>query len=224
EHPDTLFVALNHAMSLSRAGRLRQAQALFADTMPRALEVLGGKHPQYQLAMTVWGVTLEDAGDLAGAAARLGEALALREQALPPDAHQVVDTAWSLARVLRAAGRAAEADALHARLVAPLLAADPATLDPRQRVLREHIEEAIAEGEGPRAAAVAGRHGRPLTRRAGPPPPASPWRRAAGAWFRGGRCSRWRRARSLRQPGSRCRRSRRTATSQSRPAPATARS
>lgn len=158
EHPDTLFVALNHAMSLSRAGRLRQAQALFADTMPRALEVLGGKHPQYQLAMTVWGVTLEDAGDLAGAAARLGEALALREQALPPDAHQVVDTAWSLARVLRAAGRAAEADALHARLVAPLLAADPATLDPRQRVLREHIEEAIAEGEGPRAAAVAGRH------------------------------------------------------------------
>jgi tetratricopeptide (TPR) repeat protein len=158
EHPDTLFIALNHGMTLSRAGRLREAQDLFAATMPRALEVLGTRHPQYQLAMTAWGITLEDAGDLAGAAARLGEALALREQSLPPGAHQVVDTAWSLARVLRAAGRTAEADAVHARVVAPLLAADPDTLDPRQRTLREHIEEQLADAAGPRAGAVAGRH------------------------------------------------------------------
>ncbi|WP_298580129.1 serine/threonine-protein kinase [uncultured Luteimonas sp.] len=150
DHPDTLFVALNHAMTLTRADQLPRAQAQFAETMPRALDVLGTKHPQYQLAMVAWGHALHDAGDLPGAAVQLRAALALREQFQPAGSHQVVDTAWSLIGVLREMGGSgnAEADALHARLVAPLLAADADTLDPRQRRLREAIEEALAADAG----------------------------------------------------------------------------
>lgn len=150
DHPDTLFVALNHAMTLTRAGRLQQARALFSDTMPRALEVMGTKHPQYQLAMVAWGNALHDAGDLAGAAGQLRAALALREQFQPAGSHPVVDTAWSLIGVLRETGPSAmaEADALQARLVDPLLAADPSNLDPRQQRLREAIAEALADDAG----------------------------------------------------------------------------
>lgn len=146
EHPDTLFVALNHAMTLTRAGELARAQALFAEAMPRALAVLGTKHPQYQLAMVAWGHALRDAGDLAGAARQLRAALALREEFQPAGSHPVVDTAWTLIGVLRdsGAGGRAEADALQARLVEPLLAADPETLDRRQQALREAIGEALA--------------------------------------------------------------------------------
>src|SRR5690606_19723537 len=78
EHPDTLFIALNHGMNLSRAGRLREAQDLFAATMPCALEVLGTMHLQYQLVMTTLDFTLVDSGDLAGAVVRLDDALARR--------------------------------------------------------------------------------------------------------------------------------------------------
>src|SRR5690606_37497064 len=97
-----------------------------------------------------WGHALHDAGDLPGAAVQLRAALALREQFQPAGSHQVVDTAWSLIGVLREMGGAgnAEADALHARLVAPLLAADADTLEPRQRRLREAIEEALAADAG----------------------------------------------------------------------------
>ena len=150
EHPDTLFVALNHAMTLTRAGHLPQALSQFGEAMPRALVVLGTKHPQYQLGMVAWGHALHDAGDLAGAAAQLRAALALREQFQPAGSFPVVDTAWALIGVLRergAAGRA-EADALQARVVAPFLSADPSRLDPRQQRLRESIEEALAADAG----------------------------------------------------------------------------
>jgi len=146
KHPDTLFVALNHAMTLTRAGQLARAQAQFAEAMPRALSVLGTKHPQYQLGMVAWGHALRDAGDLAGAADQLRAALALREQFTPARSHQVVDTAWTLIGVLRDTGASgtAEANALQARLVDPLLAADPDTLDPRLQALREAIGEDMA--------------------------------------------------------------------------------
>src|SRR5690606_23720000 len=146
EHPDTLFVALHPALTLPRAGPLARAQAQFAEAMPRALSVLGTKHPQYQLGMVAWGHALRDAGDLAGAADQLRSALALREQFTPARSHQVVDTAWTLIGVLRDTGASgtAEANALQARLVDPLLAADPDTLDPRLQALREAIGEDMA--------------------------------------------------------------------------------
>ena len=146
DHPDTLFVALNHAMTLTRAGQLQRARELFAGAMPRALAVMGTKHPQYQLAMVAWGHALRDAGDLAGAVTQLRAALALRERFQPAGSHQVIDTAWSLIGALRETGPSgqAEADTLQARLVDPLLAADPATLDPRLRRLREAITEALS--------------------------------------------------------------------------------
>ncbi|MGJ4730044.1 protein kinase domain-containing protein [Luteimonas sp. SDU101] len=150
DHPDTLFVALNHAMTLTRAGELARAQALFAETTPRALAVLGTRHPQYQLGMVAWGHALRDAGDLAGAVDQLRAALALREQFQPAGSHQVVDTAWTLIGVLRETGTPgrAEADALQARLVDPLLAAPQDSLDPRMQSLREAIADSLAGAAG----------------------------------------------------------------------------
>src|SRR5690606_261928 len=110
-------------------------------------------HPQYQLGMVAWGHALRDAGDLASAARQLRSALALREQFTPAGSHQIVDTAWTLIGVLRDTGTSgkAEADALQARLVDPLLAADPHSLDPRLQGLQEAIGEALAGDVGMRA-------------------------------------------------------------------------
>ena len=144
EHPDTLFIALNHAMTLMRAGEPARALSMFEQTMPRALDVLGEKHPQYQLGMAAWGETLSLLGRRGEAVEVMRRALALRETHLPADSPQIPASAWSLVLALRDNGQADEADALHARLIAPLLAADPDTLSAGQRARRSGIEADLA--------------------------------------------------------------------------------
>ena len=144
EHPDTLFIALNHAMTLTRAGQQTRALAMFEQTLPRALAVLGEKHPQYQLGLAAWGNALSDLGRRSEAVDVLRRALALRETHLPADSPQIPASAWALVRALREDGRQEEADAVHARLITPLLAADPDTLSAGQRARRSGIEADLA--------------------------------------------------------------------------------
>jgi Serine/threonine protein kinase len=145
-HPDTLFMQINHGVSLRRAGRLTQALAMLEDALPRAKDVLGEKHPQYQLGMMSKGEALLGLGRVAESVGVLTEALELRRAYLPADSVDVAGTAWALVRALRVAGRAHEAEAVMARDVAPLLDADPSTLNAAQKVWRGIVESDIREG------------------------------------------------------------------------------
>jgi len=147
DHPDTLFIQLNHGVSLQRAGKSAEALAMFDDGLPRALRVLGEKHHQYQLGLMMSGVALVDSGRAARGIEVLSRALELRRASLPPDSPEIPNTAWALVKALRGAGREAEARAVEARDVAPLLAADPATLSVALRNRREDIEAQVREGE-----------------------------------------------------------------------------
>ncbi len=142
EHPDTLFIRINHAGTLSRAGRPAQALPLLEAALPPARRVLGDKHPQLHLALGVLANVRGELGDPAGAIAANQEELALRLASVGPDNPETTLAAWSLAKRLRAAGRADEAAAVLAEHVEPLLAADPAALPPpRQRVRQRILED-----------------------------------------------------------------------------------
>ena len=147
DHPDTLFIQLNHGVTLQRAGRSAQALAMFDDGLPRALRVLGEKHHQYQLGLMMSGQALFDSGRAAQGIEALARALALRKAHLPPDSPDIPNNAWTLAKALRGAGRDAEAQAVQARDVDPLLAADPATLNAALKGRREQIVAQIRDGD-----------------------------------------------------------------------------
>ena len=147
DHPDTLFIQLNHGVSLQRAGRSAQALAMFDDGLPRALRVLGEKHHQYQLGLMMSGQALVDSGRAARGIEALARALELRKTFLPPDSPEIPNTAWALAKALRGAGRDAEAQAVQANDVDPLLAADPATLNAALKGRREQIVAQIRDGD-----------------------------------------------------------------------------
>jgi len=153
EHPDTLFIELNRSATLYQAGHPQAALAQLERILPRARKVLGDRHPQVHMGYDIRAQSADEIGDRALAIASYRELLALREGALGADAARTVDAAWQLEGLLRQSGKGAEADALRARYVAPLLQARADSLSEEQMAKREDIieterEEALASGAG----------------------------------------------------------------------------
>ena len=153
KHPDTLFIELNRGATLYQAGQPQAALAQLARTLPLAHRVLGGKHPQVQMGYDIRAQAADELGDRALAIASYRELLALREDALGADAARTVDAAWQLEGLLRQGGKEAEADAVRARYVTPLLEAKAEALSEDQAAKRKDIidserEEALAARAG----------------------------------------------------------------------------
>ncbi|MDI1253747.1 tetratricopeptide repeat protein [Thermomonas sp.] len=149
KHPDTLFIQLNRAATLYQAGQPKASLALLEQVLPVAREVLGDKHPQVQMGYDIRAQAADALGDHALAIASYRELLALREGALGADDVRTVDAAWQLEGQLRGSSKRAEADALRARYILPLLDAKPETLSDEQVKKAEDIrkterEEALA--------------------------------------------------------------------------------
>ena len=153
QHPDTLFIELNRAATLFQAGQPRAALAQLDHVLPLARKVLGDKHPQVHTGYDIRAQSADALGDRALAMASYRELVALREAALGADDARTVDAAWQLEGLLRQSGKAAEADALRARYVTPLLQAKLDTLSEAQVAKRKDIlaterEEALAARAG----------------------------------------------------------------------------
>ncbi|KFN50071.1 serine/threonine-protein kinase [Arenimonas composti] len=140
-HPDTVFILTNHGMTLYRAGRPAEAAAVLADAAPLALEVLGERNPQAISAVQIHGMALLAMGRAEAALVPLRQAMALRGGADGGDDLEVTPSAAATARALRRLGRAAEAQALEERYLAPLLAKPADARDDREA----HVLELIAE-------------------------------------------------------------------------------
>ncbi|HVI26480.1 MAG TPA: serine/threonine-protein kinase [Xanthomonadaceae bacterium] len=151
-HPDTLYIELNRAATLYQAGQAGAALVQLARVLPQAREVLGDAHPQTQMGFDVQAQAADAAGDRALAKRSWRTLLEARAASLGERDAKTVDAAWQLEGLLRRDGAVAEADALRARYVLPLLDADPATLDEGQKRKAEDIrvtereERAAARG------------------------------------------------------------------------------
>jgi non-specific serine/threonine protein kinase/serine/threonine-protein kinase len=153
KHPDTLFVQINHGGTLHRAGRHADALAQVRSVLAVAREVLGVKHPQLQMGLDVQAQALGELGDWTAAASSFAELLAIRREHLGPDHGETAVTAWSYARALENSGDAAQARALRAQYVAPMMAADPETLAAHQRRALAQIRERSEAGRASAATA-----------------------------------------------------------------------
>lgn len=138
-HPDTLFIEINNAATLHQAGQDADALARLNRVLPVAREVLGERDRQLQVGWDIHAQAAESLGKIDVAVASWRELLRLREAAYGPRNEKTVDAAWQAEGLLRKQGQTAQADALRARYVTPLLQADPATLDERQVAMRENI-------------------------------------------------------------------------------------
>ena len=95
----------------------------------------------------------DEVGDRALAIASYRELIALRDGALGADDPRTIDAAWQLEGLLRQSGNDAEADAVRARYVMPLLQAKADTLSEDRAAKRKDIidserEEALAARAG----------------------------------------------------------------------------
>ncbi|MBW8312810.1 MAG: serine/threonine-protein kinase [Rhizobium sp.] len=145
KHPDTLFVQANHAGTLHRAGRdaeaMRHLQAVKADV----LAVLGERNPQVHMLLDVEGDLHLDAGDARAALAAYREAFAARLATWGEGHPEVAAGALPVVRALRELGERAEADALFAAQIQPLLDAPPESLDPPRRRVADRLRESLEE-------------------------------------------------------------------------------
>lgn len=140
-HPDTLSILVNHAGTLRRAGDLEATLRLLDDTLPLAQRVLGGKHPQTQAAMLIRADTLMDMNRHAQALAQYQALFDLRRSVFGEDHHETRTGAWNLIEAYRELGRPKDAEPLFQRYIAPLLAADAATLsEPDAEFVRRYRE------------------------------------------------------------------------------------
>ena len=128
-HPDTLSILVNHAGTLLNAKQAEAALRLLGDIQPLALKVLGDKHPQAQLTMVIRAEALRTTGRTREALEEYLKLFDLRRAVLGEAHVETRTAAWNLIDTYRELGRGAEADALHRQYIAPLLAADPETLD-----------------------------------------------------------------------------------------------
>ena len=140
-HPDTVFILVNHAGSLDRAGRYREAADVMATALPLAREVLGARHPQLHSALAIQADVMAALGQPAVARALLEELLGLRRESAGPQHADTVSVAWDLVLLLRDMGDREAAQARLASDVAPLLALPEASLDPRQKALRDQVRQ-----------------------------------------------------------------------------------
>ncbi|HRN62222.1 MAG TPA: serine/threonine-protein kinase [Luteimonas sp.] len=128
-HPDTLSITVNHASTLRLAGRYDEALALLQEVAPRVLDVLGEKHPLHLAVLSIRSDTLVASGRHAEGLAAYREAVQVRQRVLGERHHETLRTVWELVEACRASGRDDEAERWQQRYLAPLLAADPDTLD-----------------------------------------------------------------------------------------------
>ena len=153
KHPDTLFIELNRAATLYQAGQPQAALAQLDRILPLARQVLGDKHPQVHMGYDIRAQSADEVGDRALAIASYRELIALRDGALGADDPRTTDAAWQLEGLLRQSGNDAEADAVRARYVMPLLQAKADTLSEDRAAKRKDIidserEEALAARAG----------------------------------------------------------------------------
>lgn len=144
DHPDTLFVEVNHLGTLLKAGREPESRARLAEVKPRVLAVLGEKHPQTHALAKIEGELLDELGQFAAARDAYAESYRMRRAALGEQHPETYVAAWHLAEAERAAGNVAAADALHASVIAPLLAMAEQDMDPGQRNAATRIRRAMA--------------------------------------------------------------------------------
>ena len=144
-HPDTLAILINHAGTLLRAGQARECVGLLIRTMPSAREVLGVKHPRMQDAMLILADASMLIGEHAAALASYQELFDTRLE-LQGEAHpQTIVAAWNIVDANEQLGRSSAAAGLRKRYMAPLLAADPASLSEPLA----NLAEAMRENERP---------------------------------------------------------------------------
>ena len=128
-HPDTLSILVNHAGTLLNAGQAEAALRLLGDVQPLALKTLGEKHPQAQVTMVIRAEALRVLGRTAEAVPEYERLFELRRRVLGETDLETRIAAWNLIDTYDELGRKADAQALYRQYVAPLLAADPTTLD-----------------------------------------------------------------------------------------------
>ena len=144
-HPDTLAILINHAGTLLRAGQAHECVGLLTRTMPSAREVLGVKHPRMQDAMLILADASMLIGEHAAALASYQELFDTRLE-LQGEAHpQTIAAAWNIVDANEQLGRPGAAAALRKHYMAPLLAADPASLSEPLA----NLAEAMRENERP---------------------------------------------------------------------------
>lgn len=144
DHPDTLFVEVNHLGTLQKAGREDESRTRLAGLKPRVLAVLGEKHPQTHALLKIEGDLLAGRGLHQAAREAYAESYRMRRDALGETHPETYVAAWHLEKGERAAGNEAAADALHAQVIAPLLAMPDDALDPGRRNAATRIRRAMA--------------------------------------------------------------------------------
>ncbi|MFT3762685.1 MAG: serine/threonine-protein kinase [Pseudoxanthomonas sp.] len=146
-HPDTLSIVINHASTLRWAGRYDDALKLLHDVRPLAREALGEKHGQYRGIFSVRADALMKLGRIAEGQAAYREYVELCRRTLGERHPVTLRAVWELVSANQRAGRQDEAEFWRRRYLAPLLAADPKTLDEPLA----NLAEAIRSGRDPNA-------------------------------------------------------------------------
>ncbi len=148
-HPDTLSILVNHAGTLLNAGQAEASLRLLGDVQPLALKTLGEKHPQAQATMVVRAEALRVLGRLPEALAEFQRLFELRRRALGETHVETRTAAWNLIDTYRELGRPGEAEPLYRQYIAPLLAADPKTLDDADAEFAARYREGKRPGKQP---------------------------------------------------------------------------
>ena len=107
--------------------------------------VLGERNPQVHHLLDTEGDLYLDAGDARAALAAYRAALAARQATWGEGHPEVAAGALPVVRALRVLGERAEADALFAAQVRPLLDAAPESLDPPARRVADRLRESLEE-------------------------------------------------------------------------------
>lgn len=148
-HPDTLSILVNHAGTLLNAGQAEAALRLLGDVQPLALKTLGEKHPQAQITMVIRAEALRVLGRTAEAVPEYQRLFELRRRVLGETDLETRIAAWNLIDTYHELGRKADAEPLYRQYVAPLLAADPKTLDDDDARFAELYREGKRPGKQP---------------------------------------------------------------------------
>ncbi|MBD9477813.1 serine/threonine-protein kinase [Pseudoxanthomonas sp. PXM02] len=148
-HPDTLSILVNHAGTLLNAGQAEAALRLLGDVQPLALKTLGEKHPQAQITMVIRAEALRVLGRAPEALPEYLRLFELRRRLLGETDMETRVAAWNLIDTYNELGRKADAEPLYRQYVAPLLTADPKTLDDDDARFVELYREGKRPGKQP---------------------------------------------------------------------------
>jgi eukaryotic-like serine/threonine-protein kinase len=144
-HPDTISILINHAGTLHRAGRSTETLKMLSDLVPLARQVLGEKHPQTQASLLIRAEANMALGRSDAAIAAYTELFNMRQRVLGDDHLETITAAWNLVDAYNTIGQPKYAALWHQRYMAPLLAANPATLNEAQI----NLIAAMREGRRP---------------------------------------------------------------------------